>query len=56
MSVTRQRHNYPGATYVPCLSLALSSSPVFCPADFNQDGFVDGADSDQFGDAFEAGC
>jgi hypothetical protein len=27
-----------------------------CPADYNNDGFVDGIDSDQFNNDFEAGC
>lgn len=28
---------------------------VYCPADYNRDGFVDGIDSDQFNNDFEAG-
>jgi acid phosphatase len=38
----------------PILEIVYELGPA-CPADYNHDGFVDGIDSDQFNNAFEAG-
>ncbi len=41
--------------FSPALKVALSDLPVGCPADFNQDGGVDGADVEAFFEEWSAG-
>jgi hypothetical protein len=38
-----------------CGTTLSNSTEVYCPADFDQDGFITGQDFDLFHDAFAAG-
>jgi hypothetical protein len=46
---------YNGQTGSGTMNVALTPDPLPCPADFNQDGGVDGADVDAFFAEWEAG-